>query len=75
MKNRLEIIKERYELPIFETIIYDREDLAKSLEQIEIIGVMDIPDPRSVFDYKPDSKAANEFNLLAEEVLTKIRNI
>ncbi|TVQ49036.1 MAG: ParA family protein [Gloeocapsa sp. DLM2.Bin57] len=75
LKNRLEIIKERYKLPLFDTIIYDREDLAKSLEQIQIIGVIDIPDPRSVFDYKPDSKAANEFNLLAEEVLTKIGSI
>ena len=36
---------------------------------------MDIPDPQSIFDYKPDSKAANEFQLLAEEVLTKIESI
>ena len=75
LTRRIEIIQERYNLPIFDTVIYDREDLAKCLEQNQLIGVMDIPDPRSIFDYKPDSKAANEFQLLAEEVLSKIETI
>jgi len=75
LTRRIEIIQERYNLPIFDTVIYDREDLAKCLEQNQLIGVMDIPDPRSIFDYKPDSKAANEFQLLAEEVLSKIESI
>jgi cellulose biosynthesis protein BcsQ len=75
LTRRIEIIQERYNLPIFDTVIYDREDLAKCLEQNQVIGVMDIPDPRSIFDYKPDSKAANEFQLLAEEVLSKIESI
>ncbi len=75
LKTRIATIEERYKLPVFESIIYDREDLAKSLEQTQIIGLMDIPDPRSVFDYKPDCKAASEFNLLAEEVLSKIDSI
>ena len=75
LRRRIEIIQERYNLPVFDTVIYDREDLAKCLEQNQVIGVMDIPDPQSIFDYKPDSKAANEFQLLAEEVLTKIESI
>jgi len=75
LTRRIEIIQERYNLPIFDTVIYDREDLAKCLEQNQVIGVMDIPDPHSIFEYKPDSKAANEFQLLAEEVLSKIETI
>ncbi|MEH2037927.1 AAA family ATPase [Nostoc sp.] len=65
-------ITERYNLPVIDTVIYQREELAKCLEQVQQIGDLEIPDPRSVFEYKPHGDSAKEFELLAIEVLQKI---
>jgi hypothetical protein len=54
------------------TVIYDRDDLAKCAERFLLIGDMEVADPISVLDFKPDSTAAQEFELLAIEVLQKI---
>ncbi|WP_330485014.1 hypothetical protein [Tumidithrix elongata] len=35
------------------------------------MGEMLIPDPKSIFDYKPDSQSAEEFENLAVEVMKK----
>lgn len=71
-KKRLQVIPERYGLNILDAVIYDREDLAKCTEQTKTVGDTDIPDPCSILDYKPDSKAAQEFELLAIEVLHRM---
>lgn len=72
LRKRLEVIPKRYEIPMMETVIYDRDDLAKCAEKNQIIGDLEIPDPVSILDFKPDSKSAQEFELLAMEVLEKI---
>jgi hypothetical protein len=36
-------------------VIYEREDLAKCAERIQIVGDIEIADPISVLDFKPDS--------------------
>ena len=54
-----------------DSVIYERDDLAKCAEQIQIVGDMEISDPISVLDFKPDSIAAQEFEMLAVEVLEK----
>jgi MinD-like ATPase involved in chromosome partitioning or flagellar assembly len=36
------------------------------------MGELDIANPVSIFKYKPDSKAAKEFEKLTQEILTKI---
>jgi cellulose biosynthesis protein BcsQ len=72
LKKRLDLIPQRYDLRVLETVIYDREDLAKSAEQVQIVGDIEIADPLSVLDYKPDSKSAQEFEILAMEILEKI---
>ena len=69
---RINTILERYDLPVMDTVIYDRDDLAKCAEKTRIIGDMEIADPVSVLDFKRDSTAAQEFELLAIEVLQKI---
>ncbi|MEM9541023.1 MAG: AAA family ATPase [Cyanobacteria bacterium P01_E01_bin.42] len=71
-KKRLKVVPERYGLNVLEAVIYNRDELAKCTEQTREVGDLDIPDPRSIFDYNPDSKAAQEFELLAMEVLNKI---
>lgn len=69
---RREVIKERYNLPLFETNIYEREDLAKAVEHSLFVGNLEIPDPKSIFAYKPDSISAGEFEALAFELEEKI---
>ena len=72
LPKRLEAISQRYGLNVLETVIYDRDDLAKCAEKTQIVGNMEIADPLSVLDFKPDSTAAQEFELLGKEVLQKI---
>jgi hypothetical protein len=55
-----------------ESVIYEREELAKCTERMQIVGNIEIPDPISVLDFKPDSLSAKEFELLAKEVLQEI---
>ncbi|MBW4562838.1 MAG: AAA family ATPase [Mojavia pulchra JT2-VF2] len=72
LKNRIEKISKRYDINVMDTVIYERDDLAKCAEKFLIIGDMEVADPVSVIDFKPDSTAAQEFELLAIEVLQKI---
>lgn len=72
LQKRIKAMSERYELEVMDTVIYDRDDLAKCAEKVQIVEDMEIADPVSVLDFKPDSTAAQEFELLAIEVLEKI---
>lgn len=72
LKRRIEAISKRYDLNVMDTIIYDRDDLAKCAEKTQTVGNLEIADPISILDFKPDSTAAQEFELLAMEVLQKI---
>jgi cellulose biosynthesis protein BcsQ len=72
LPKRLEAIPKRYNFEVMNTVIYDRDDLAKCAEKFIIIGDIEVADPISVLDFKPDSTAAQEFELLAIEVLQKI---
>ncbi len=65
-------IQDRYGLPVFETRIFQREDLSKSLDNFITVADLQVPDPKSIFDFKPDSISAAEFEELANEVLEKI---
>ncbi len=72
LPKQLSKITERYDLPLFDTIIFQREDLARCSDLVQTISEMEIPDPRSVLDYSPSSQSAQEFENLATEVLKKI---
>jgi cellulose biosynthesis protein BcsQ len=72
LPKRLEAIPKRYGFEVMDSVIYDRDDLAKCAEKFLIVGDMEVADPISVLDFKPDSTAAQEFELLALEVLQKI---
>ncbi|MEG4810873.1 AAA family ATPase [Microcoleus sp. F8-D3] len=71
LPKRREAIPKRYGFEIMDSVIYERDDLAKCAEQIQIVGDMEIADPISVLDFKPDSIASQEFEMLAIEVLEK----
>ncbi|QIZ72771.1 AAA family ATPase [Oxynema aestuarii] len=70
-QKRRELIPTRYGLELLDSTIYDRDDLAKCSEQVQLVGDLEIACPRSVLDFKPDSTAAQEFEVLALEVLNK----
>ena len=72
LPKRRETIPKRYGLEIMDSVIYERDDLAKCAEQFQIVGNMEIADPISVLDFKPDCIASQEFEMLALEVLEKI---
>ncbi|MEB3342847.1 AAA family ATPase [Okeania sp.] len=73
------VISERYELPLMNSIISERTALSKCLNQTIKVGELDIPNPLSIFKYSDKDATANdsadEFELLAEEVLQKMENI
>ncbi|MBH8555592.1 AAA family ATPase [Nostocaceae cyanobacterium CENA357] len=71
LPKRLDTIPKRYGFEIMDTVIYERDDLAKCAEKTLMIGDIEVADPVSVLDFKPDSTAAQEFELLAMEVLQK----
>ena len=75
LPQQLSKITEKYNLPLFETIIFQREDLARCSDAVQLVGEIEIPDPKSVLDYSPHSKSAQEFENLATEVLNKIESV
>ncbi|MGF1590613.1 MAG: AAA family ATPase [Pleurocapsa sp.] len=72
LPKQLSKITDKYELPLLKTTIYQREDLAKCADAVQLVGEIEIPDPRSVLDFSPTSQSAQEFENLATEVLKKI---
>lgn len=72
LPKRIEVVQKRYDFNVMNTVIYEREDLAKCTEKAQVVGDILIPDPTSVLDFKPDSTSAQEFELLAIEVLQRI---
>ena len=72
LPRQMDVIPKRYGFNLMDTVIYQRNELSACLEQYQYVGDMQIPDPRSVFDFKPDGDSAREFELLADEVLHKI---
>ncbi len=72
LPRRIEKIPQRYGLKVMDTVIYERDDLAKCAENFQIIGSIEVADPISILDFKSDSTSSQEFELLAKEVLEKI---
>lgn len=63
-------VEERYGYKLLNSRIYDRRDASAAIEKTIVVGDLDIPDPQSVLDFKPDSASALEFRRLAEEVIS-----
>lgn len=73
LPKRIQVILECYGIQVMESLIFERDDVAKSSEQTKILGGLEIPEPRSILDFKPESRAAQEFSDLAQEVLRKTK--
>jgi cellulose biosynthesis protein BcsQ len=66
------VIEDRYGFSVLETRIFQRVDLSQAIDNFVTVGDQQIPDPKSIFDFKPDSQSAEEFEQLANEILGKI---
>lgn len=62
----------RYGFPILETIIYERVSLAHCVNQTISVGMFDIPNPTSIFEFDEACESAKEFRSLAQEVMNKL---
>jgi chromosome partitioning protein len=69
------IIEERYGFRMLRTRIFERRDVSVAIENSIEVGDIDIPNPKSVIDLKPNSPSAQEFEDLAKEVLVLIREL
>ncbi|MEH1769538.1 MAG: AAA family ATPase [Nostoc sp.] len=71
-----EVISERYHLPLMETVIYDRTALSECMNQTIPVGDLEYPDPKSIIKFaelKTSAQiSAEEFNVLADEVIQKM---
>ncbi|AFY84467.1 AAA family ATPase [Oscillatoria acuminata] len=65
------VISSRYDIPLMDTIIYERALLSQCTNHTSPLGE-EIPEPKSILEYSPDSLSSGEFQSLALEVLTKI---
>lgn len=64
-----EIVRSRYGYELMKSRIFERRDVSAAIEKITVVGDLELPDPQSILDYAPSSQAAEEFSLLAEEVM------
>jgi chromosome partitioning protein len=72
-----EVIGTRYQMPLMTSVIYDRTALSESFNKIVTVSDLEYPDPKSIFKYADEvnsaaQTSAMEFEILADEVLTKI---
>ncbi|WP_373524879.1 AAA family ATPase [Nostoc sp.] len=75
-RKQREVISERYQLPLMEAVIYDRTALSECMNQTIPFGDLEYPDPKSIMKFaelKTSAQiSAEEFNVLADEVIQKM---
>ncbi|MDM8561209.1 AAA family ATPase [Candidatus Parabeggiatoa sp. HSG14] len=72
LQKRLASVSQRYKFEVMNSIIFERDDLAKCTEQTVQIDDVEVSEPRSIVDFKSNSKSVGEFEKLAAEILEKI---
>ncbi len=72
LQKRLALITERYQINVMDSIIYERDDLAKCTEQTILDDETEIAAPKAIFDFKSSSKSVSEFEALVQEISRKI---
>jgi chromosome partitioning protein len=65
-------VLEQYQLPVLDSILFDRTVLSNCLNKTLTIGDLQVPDPKSIFAFDANSESAQEFLTLANEVLAKM---
>lgn len=74
-----ETITNHYKLPVLDSIIFERAALSHSLNKTISIGDLEVPDPKSIFDFADKNtngnQSAEEFEALATELLDKMEKV
>ncbi len=65
-------VLENHNFPVLDSIIFERVSLSNCLNKTVDIGSLSIPDPKSVFEFSPQSDSVREFRNFAVEVLSRI---
>ncbi|MEO1393367.1 MAG: AAA family ATPase [Cyanobacteria bacterium J06634_5] len=63
---------QNYGLPIVNTVIHERAALSNCINQTISMGNMEIPDPKSIFEFRPNADSVKEFRNLSSEIMRKI---
>ncbi|WP_066423431.1 AAA family ATPase [Anabaena sp. 4-3] len=70
------VIPERYQLPLMDNMITERTALSHCINKTLVVGNLEIPDPKSIFEFaryeSSASQAAFEFESLGLEVVRKM---
>jgi cellulose biosynthesis protein BcsQ len=69
------VIEERYGFRMLSTRIFERRDVSMAIENSIEVGDLDIPNPKSIMDFRPNSLSAQEFEDLAKEILVLTREL
>lgn len=69
-----ELVQRQYGFSLLKSRIFERRDVSAAIERTIEVGDFDVPSPISIFDYKPYSQSAGEFESLANEVLSLIQS-
>lgn len=72
-----EAVSKKYDFPVFDTVIHERIALSHCLNQTLDVKDLQIPDPKSIFDFAEVNPAtatqsAEEFDKLTDEVLRRM---
>ncbi|MGB3299654.1 MAG: AAA family ATPase [Phormidesmis sp.] len=67
-----ETVIQRYGLPIIDTVIHERVALSNCINKTFSVGDLEIPDPKSIFEFSPNADSVREFRNLSSEIIQKI---
>ena len=67
-----ETVIQRYKFPVLDTLIYERIALSKCVNKTLEMGELEVPDPKSIFEFDRDADSVKEFRNLSYEVMQKI---
>jgi cellulose biosynthesis protein BcsQ len=63
---------QRYGLPVLDSAIYERVALSNCVNKTLTMGNLEVPDPKSIFEFDEKADSIKEFRNLAYEVVQKI---
>ncbi|MGF1522050.1 MAG: ParA family protein [Leptolyngbyaceae cyanobacterium] len=65
-------VTQRYGFPVLDNVIYERVALSNCVNKTLTMGNLEVPDPKSIFEFDRDSDSVKEFRSLSSEVMQKI---
>lgn len=65
-------VVQRYQFPVLDTMIYERVALSNCVNKTLTMGNLEVPDPKSIFEFSRDCESVKEFRNLSYEVTQKI---